>query len=460
MTQLRPIPASPPLDDPLADARTVVLGGCDTNGTFRAKRLPADRFAGGAAPAVSFSDGIWAMDLHDALQPPPSGFAHWFPSWERGYGDVVAVPDLDTLRPLPWLDRTALVLCDYRFPNGEPVRVAPRVVLRRVLERFAAFDVTPKLATEFEFTLLREDERSVEAKGYRDLEPLSPHAQGYGATRASADGDFVGRLREALEALGIAPEAWAPEGGPGQYELNVPPAEALRAADEGFLFKQAVKELALQHGLIASFMPKQATLGYGNGLHVHQSLLDRSGAPCSHDASAPDGISTAFRRFVGGQLATMRDFALLLLPTVNDYKRIVPHSGTGTTATWGVDNKTVSLRLLPHGASACRVESRVAGAGANVYLVLAALLAGGAHGLEQEVEPPPLHEGNAYVDPAAPPLPRSLEEAIGAFEQSEVTNATLGEDFVAYYAATRRWEAEQYAAAVTDWELRRYLLRG
>ncbi len=439
--------------DRLAAARTVIVGAADTNGLLRAKRLPGSRFEDGA-PTVAFSDGMWAMDLHDALQPPPPGFCHWFPSWERGYGDTFGVPDLTTARTVPWLRDTMLTLCDHVFADGSPVRIAPRAVLRRVLERFATLGVEPRIATEFEFALLRETEESVVEKGYRGLRPLSAHAQGYGGTRATADGDVVDLLRDHLDAFGLPIEAWNPEGGPGQYELNVPATDPLRAADEGFLFKQAVKEVVQQAGLLATFIPKIGAEGYGNGLHLHQSL-----AGASFDPDSADGITPIFRQFIAGQLATLREFAILLLPTVNDYKRVTPDSGAGTSVSWGLDNKTVSLRLLPHGAAKCRVEHRVAGASANVYLVVAALLAGGAHGIEQRLEPPPICRGNAYLDPTIPTLPRSLEEAADLFEASTVARDCFGADFVAYYAATRRWEASRFATAVTDWELERYLVR-
>ena len=222
--------------DPLAAARTVIVGGADLNGVFRAKQIAASRFAG-SPPAVAFSDGIWAMNLFDELQPPPPDFPFWFPSWERGYGDVLAMPDMATLRTVPWRPQTALVLCDFAFPDGTPVEIAPRAVLARAIERLERSQVRLHLAPELEFVLFRESEGSLEQKDYRGLEPLSTGGQVYGAGRAAADSELVESFREQLETLGIEVEAWSPEGAPGQYEINLPPSEPLAAADTAFVFK-------------------------------------------------------------------------------------------------------------------------------------------------------------------------------------------------------------------------------
>jgi glutamine synthetase len=253
--------------------------------------------------------------------------------------------------------------------------------------------------------------------------------------------------------------AWSPEGGPGQYELNLGPLDALEAADQGFLFKQAVKEVCALQGLLGTFMPKLDPMGYGSSLHVHQSLWDAEGAPTGRAEGEPHGISAQFRAYVAGMLATLRDFAVLFLPTLNSYKRLQPESAAGTTRSWGYDNKTMSLRVLTHEPRATRVEHRVPGADANVYLALAAMIAGGVHGVEQNLELPAPNTGNAYADAELELLPGTLDEAIEAFEGSAVARAQLGDEFVDYYAATRRWELEQFRAHVTDWELRRYLAR-
>lgn len=435
---------------------SVIVGGADTNGVFRAKRIPAARLDARGAAEVEFSSYMWAMDLDDHPQPAPEGYAHWWPSWDGGFGDVVAIGDPATLRVVPWLERTAVMLTDYRQPDGREVGMAPRNVLRRVLARAEALGVHVRMAPEYEFFVLRETEASAAEKGFRGLAPLCERPQAYGAMQGTLDTHVVGPIVDHLDAMGVPIAAWAPEGGPGQYELNLGPQGALEAADQGFLFKHAVKEICALQGLMGTFMPKLDPMGYGSSLHVHQSLWSADGSPCCLQG---DEMSPQFRSYVAGLYATMRDFALLFLPSPNSYKRLQPESAAGTTRSWGRDNKTVSLRVLTQEARAARVEHRVPGSDANVYLALAAMVAGGVHGIEQELALPDAYEGNAYADASLERMPSSLEEAIASFTGSAVARATLGDEFVDYYAATRRWELELFHAHVTDWEFRRYLAR-
>lgn len=456
----------PPEDGVLpAGTDTVLVGGCDINGQLRAKRLPAWRFAEDSAESpvtrLPFASGIFGMDLDDDLPQPPEGFPHWHPSWADGYGDIVGVLDMSTMRPVPWLDRTALVLCDFTFDDGRPLPISPRHVLRRIIGRYDRLGLEPRVAPEYEFTILRENEESLATKGYRDLNLMSPSAQMYGALRATADGGFADQLRALVEEFGIPVEAWVPEGGRGQYELNVPHADALTAADRGFLLKQAVKEITLRHGMVATFMSRPTVGRYGNGLHLNASLRTPEGTSATVDHAAPGRLSPVFRRFLAGQLAVLREFTVLLCPTVNDYKRLTPESAAGTTVSWGYDNKTVSLRLLtPRDESKWRVEHRTAGAAANPYLAIAAVLAGGAYGIEEELELPEPRTGNVYRAPDVEPLPSSLSEATDLFERSAVARRYFGDEFVDFYAATRRHEQRCFEQAITDWELRRYLLKG
>lgn len=436
---------------------TVIVGGCDVNGVFRAKRLPSRRFAARSEPFVEFSEYMWAMDIDDFPQPRPAGFTGSWPEWQSGFGDIEAVADLSTLRRVPWLDRTAVVLCDYRLPDKRAYDFAPRNVLRRVLERYEQLDLQPRLAPEFEFVVLRETEQSALEKGFRNLQPLAPRAMPYGASQGTIDNHLIGRIVDALLELRVPVEAWNPEGAPGQYELNIEHAPALEAADRGFLFKHGVKEICALAELTATFMPKLAP-GYGSSLHVHQSVW-RSGESVFHDSERADGMSPLLRHYVAGQLQTLIPFLPIWWPTPTAFKRGAPYSAAGTTVTWGGDNKTLSLRVLTHDAAHCRIEHRVPGADANVYLTFAALLAGGLYGIENELEPPPPTVGDAYANDDVTRLPTSLDSAIGTFEDSAVANEYLGEEFVQRYAATRRWELEQFQQDITDWELRRYFTR-
>lgn len=437
---------------------TVIVGGCDLNGLYRAKRMPADRFAAKDRPGLEFSEYMWAMDVDDYPQPTPEGIEGW-PDWKTGFGDIEARADLETLRRVPWLERTAMVLCDYYRLDGSEYEVSPRQVLRRILKRYEDLGLEPRMAPEMEFVVFKETEESAIAKGFRNLEPLFSHAMAYGGIRGTIDEHLIGGLVEGLRRIRVPIEAWNPEGAAGQYELNIPHAEALEAADVGFLFKQGIKEMCALQGTIATFMPKLTADDFGSSLHVHQSVWRKDGS-AFFDESCEGALSDLLRHYVAGQLRTLIPFAPVWMPTPPAFKRSGAYTAAGTTETWGRDNKTLSLRVLAHDAGSCRIEHRVAGADANIYIALAAMLAGGLYGIEKEVELPPAYEGDAYADSSLPLMPPTLDEALPAFEQSEVANEYLGEEFVRRYSATRRWEIEETRKDVSDLELKRYLVRG
>ncbi len=440
------------------EIKAVVVGGADTSGIFRAKRISARRFARTDAPVVQFSEHMFAVDISDRLQPRPDGYEGHWPAHATGLSDLDAVADLATLRRVPWLSRTALVLCDYRHPNGDPYEFAPRSVLRRVLERYRRIGLEPHLAPELEFLVFRESDGSARRKGFRDLEPLFAKAMAFGATQATVDDHILGKVVDGLTAMRVPIESWAPEGTAGQYELNVEHAPALEAADRGFLFKHGVKEICSLEGMTATFMSKLDAARPGSSMHVHQSLW-RDGEPAFFDPGANDGLSPLLRHFVAGQLSTLIPFAPIWMPNPAAFKRSVSYMGVGTSESWGADNRTLSLRVLAPDAVGCRVEHRVPGADTNVYLALAAMLAGGLYGIEHELEPPPPTVGDAFKQTELRTQPKTLDTALGAFEESPVANEYLGEEFVRRYAATRRWEAEQACVQVTDWELERYFSR-
>jgi glutamine synthetase len=328
-----------------------------------------------------------------------------------------------------------------------------------VLERYERLGLQPHLAAEYEFVVFRESEDSAMEKGFRGLRPLAPRTMIWGALQSTMDDEVIGPIVKALDAMRVPVEGWLPEGAPGQYEINMKPAPALEAADRAFLFKQGVKEMCALNGLLATFMPKLAAGQYGSSLHVHQSLWS-SGRSAFYDADSVDHMAPAMRWFIAGQLRTLIPFAPIWLPTPPAYKRILePHSAAGTTATWGPDNKSLSLRVLAPTANRCRIEHRVPGADANVYLVFAAMLAGGLYGIENQLELPPPTVGDAYTDAELMPLPKTLEDAVAGFETDAIAREYLGEEFVRYYAATRRWEVEKARQEITDCELMRYFIR-
>jgi glutamine synthetase len=418
---------------------TVILAGADTHGIMRGKRLPIVELDRAAARGIALCDVIWALPVDEVepVQPPPE-HGGYFP--RPGYPDMLAVPDLETARVVPWHDRTALVLCDFVDQEGVAVPLSPRAVLRSVVERARAMGVEPILGVELEFYVLRETPQSVLAKRPSQLEAVEERPSVYGVVAGSRQEPFAGAVRDTLREYGLAVEACNPESGPGQFEINLRAAPALQAADEAFLLKSAVKEIAGRQGLLATFMAKPRADWPGSSCHLHLSLRDADASVTHH--------------FVGGLLAGMADLTALMAPTPNSYRRFVPSSWAATTATWSVDNRSAGVRAL-----ADRVEHRQAGADANPYLAAAAALAAGLDGVQRACEPPPPVDGDVYAlpDGAVPSLPATLAEATDLLERSALARDWLGDDAVDHYVAMRRAELAAQAAAVTDWETARYL---
>jgi glutamine synthetase len=423
---------------------TVILAGADTHGIMRGKRVPIAELPRAAEHGVALCEVIWALPV-DELDPVqrPHGHAGYFP--RDGYPDMLAVPDLDTARIVPWHDRTALLLCDFVDRDGGAVPVSPRSVLRSVLARVQSMGVEPVVGVELEFYLLRETPRSVVGKRPGQLVAVDERPSVYGVVAGSRSEPFAGAVRETLREYGLAVEACNPESGPGQFEINLRAAPALRAADEAFLLKSAVKEIAARQGLLATFMAKPRSDWPGSSCHLHLSLRAAT--------------SSTMRHFIGGLLEGMAELTAIFAPTPNSYRRFAPYSWAATTATWSVDNRSAGLRAICRGDGITRVEHRQAGADANPYLAAAAALAAGLDGVRRRCEPPPAVDGDVYAlaDGAVPALPATLGEAADLLERSALARDWLGDDVVEHCVAMRRAELQAQAAAVTDWETARYL---
>jgi glutamine synthetase len=408
--------------------------------------VPIAELEGAAARGISLSEVIWALAV-DELEPVqrPAGHAGWFP--RPGYPDMVAVPDLDTARVVPWHDRTALVLCDFVDSDGGAIPLSPRAVLRSVVARARSMGVEPVVGVELEFYVLRETPQSVLAKRPSQLVAVAERPSVYGVVAASRQEPFVEGVREALRRYRLPVEACNPEAGPGQFEINLRAGPALQAADEAFLLKSAVKEVAARHGLLATFMAKPRSDWPGSSCHLHLSLGD------------DEELSSTMRHFIGGLLAGMAELSAIFAPTPNSYRRYSAQSWAATTATWSLDNRSAGLRAICRADGATRVEHRQPGADANPYLAVAAALAAGLDGVRRACEPPAPIDGDAYAlpDATAPPLPATLAEATDLLDRSALARDWLGDDVVAHTVAMRRGELAAQAAAVTDWETSRYL---
>jgi len=380
--------------------------------------------------------------------------------WHTGYGDIKLVPDSHTLRRASWLSGTAIVLADV---VGEMARIAPRTVLKEQLARATHAGILPMGAAELEMFIFKESYEEARRKGYRDLNPFGDYIEDYYILQSSRKETLIGPMLKHLIASGIQVEASKGEYGPGQYEINIAYSPLLEAADCTVLFKEICKEIAMEQGKAITFMAKPDEGKSGNSMHIHLSLWDseRSRNLFLGDGKiegVPFGVSELFQYFLGGVLAHAREIFLFFAPTINSYKRYRTGSFAPTQIVWGYDNRSAGIRAIGEGQS-FRIECRFPGADANPYLAFAALLAAGMDGVERGISPPRPVVGNAYLVEDVLQVPRSLEEALRLFRESEFTRRTFGDLVVEHYSRFAEAELEAYQVAVTDWEKKRYFER-
>jgi len=431
----------------------IKVGGFDLDGVLRGKYISKEKFLSAVKDGFGFCDVIFGWDCGDNLYDQGE-----FTGWHTGFPDLVARLDTETFRAVPWEPRTAFALADFYQKDGTPLPFCPRQTLKRIVARAEAMGFVPRMAAEYEFFVFEETPESVHQKEFRGLRPESPGMFCYSLLRASARQEFIHLLMDSLADFGVQVEGLHTETGPGAFEACIQYDSALAAADKAGIFKLAVKELATRKGLLASFMAKWSQEMPGCGGHIHQSLADaETGANAFADPNGQYGCSEVARRYLAGQQQALPELMPLICPTINSYKRLVPGFWAPTTATWGIENRTNALRLIP-GTSpkATRIETRVVGADACPHLAMAACLAAGLHGIQNRLEPTPPTAGNAYAESQAPTLPRSLAAATDRMRQSALAREWFGEPFVSHVCMTRDWECREFEKAVTDWELRRY----
>ncbi|HEX3566921.1 MAG TPA: glutamine synthetase family protein [Acidimicrobiales bacterium] len=433
---------------------TVVVAFPDLQGRPVGKRVTGPFFLEHVlAHGIEVCDYLLAVDVD--MDPLPG---YRFANWDSGYGDMNAVIDVDTIRPLPWLEGSALVLCDLLTMQGQPVEVSPRQILRRQLERAAEHGLVVKCATELEFYLFRDSFEEAAAKGWQDLSPHADTIEDYQLLQTSRDEYIIGRIRNEMLRAGIPIEFSKGEAGRGQHEINVTYGDGLEVADRHVVFKNGVKEIAAQHGRAATFMAKWSMDSVGSSCHLHTSLWDAtSGAPLMAGGAGedhPSDLSVVGRQFLAGQLHAGRQLAWCFAPYVNSYRRYVPGSWAPTALVWGDDNRTCGFRVVGHG-SGRRVENRVPGADVNPYLALAAAIAGGLWGIDHGTTLEPGFVGNAYEADDVPRIPTTLVEAIAELESSEVAVEAFGPDVHHHLVNTARQEWSKANQVVTDWELAR-----
>jgi glutamine synthetase len=412
---------------------TVLLAFTDMQGRLQGKRLTAEFFLDSVVDHGA--EGCNYLLAVDVDMNTVSGYA--MSSWELGYGDFEMKPDMDTLRPVPWHDGTALVIADLAWSDGSPVLASPRQILRRQIDRLAERGMTAWAGTELEFMVFRDTYEDAWNKAYRDLDPANYYNVDYSMIGTARVEPLVRRIRNSMAAAGMAVENAKGECNFGQHEINFLYGPVLQTADHHSIYKTGAKEIAHQEGCAITYMAKYDERE-GNSCHIHLSVRDGDDNPVFHDS------------FLAGQLACMRELTLFYGPNVNSYKRFVEGSFAPTAVAWGNDNRTCSLRVVGHGKSK-RLELRLPGADVNPYLALSAIIAAGLHGMDKQLPLEPPYEGNAY-ESDKPRVPETLRDARELFADSEVTVEAFGQEVVDHYLNYADVELAAYNRAVTDWE--------
>jgi glutamine synthetase len=436
-------------------AGKVKIAFSDIDGVLRGKYISAEKFLSVIESNSGFCDVIFGWDMGDAAYNNVS-----YTGWHTGYPDAAARIDLNSFRKIPWEHDIPFFLGEMMSADGKALAVCPRQLLKKVLKDAQDLGFNPCFSQEFEWYNFAESPRSAAEKEFRNLQPLTPGMFGYSILRTSLQHDFFTDLFDLLKKFDVPLEGLHTETGPGTYEAAIQYAGLPEAADRAILFKTAVKEIAYRHGIMASFMAKINENLPGCGGHIHQSLQDKkTDKNLFYDAKDPMSMSAVMKQYIAGQLYCLPLLLPLYAPTINSYKRLVEGGWAPTTLTWGVDNRTVALRVLNRSEKSCRLETRVVGADVNPYLAMAAALASGLYGIKNKLvlnQPPTA--GNGYMDASNGFLPRTLEEATRRMKESVVVNEILGEHFTSHFIQTREWEWKQHLKPVTVWELKRYFV--
>jgi glutamine synthetase len=442
-----------------ADARALVearglshvkLGVVDLDGVIRGKYVARDKFFSALESGFKFCDVIFGWDSNDQLYDQSK-----FTGWHTAFPDANARIDPASCRDVPMEGDMLFFLGEFEDAAAE---LCPRRLLRRVVDRAAGMGLAATVAAEFEFFVFDETPQSVREKGFRDLKNLTPGWFGYSMLRSSVESDFYHTLLKLCDDMDMPLEGLHTETGPGVLEAAIQYTDALAASDRAVIFKTFAKVLAERQGKMMTFMAKWSNAYPGQSGHLHLSLRDAAGKAVFHEAGRPGNMSDTMRWFVGGQQALLPELLAMVASTVNSYSRLIPGFWAPTDATWGIENRTCALRVIPGSPSSQRVEFRISAADINPYLAIAAALGSGLWGIEHKIEPDAPISGNSYAvtHPAERALPRTLSEAADRLIASSAARNLFGDVFVDHYAMTRYWEEREFRKAITDWELARY----
>jgi glutamine synthetase len=427
----------------------------DIDGIMRGKYLSKDKFFSALESGFGFCDVIFGWDLNDQLYDNVK-----FTGWHTAYPDAMVRIIPESCRDLPLENDNGkdmlLFLCEF---VEKASRVCPKNLLNRILKKADDMGYIAYSALEYEFFVFEETPDSVRQKHYQDLKPWTPGYFGYSVLRSTVKSDFYFQILNMSEKMDMSIEGLHTETGPGVLEAAIGVDEAGAAADKAFLFKTFCKALAQKNQLMATFMAKWSHDLPGQSGHIHLSLKDKkTGTSAFYDPTQPHSMSKTQRHFMAGVQKYLPEFMVMFAQTVNSYSRLVPGYWAPLNATWGLENRTTALRLIPGSSKSQRIEVRIGSADANPYIALAAALGAGLYGIEKELEPEPMVVGNAYTQtfPDHLKLPNTLWDSAQRLKQSEAAEYLFGKEFVEHYAATREWEERQFRRHVTDWELQRY----
>lgn len=428
----------------------IKVGLFDVDGVMRGKYMSKEKFFSSLDNGFAFCDVILGWDSKDQLYDNVT-----YTGWHTGYPDAPVRIIPNSCRSVPFEDDMLLFIAEF---DGEAEKLCPRGLLQRVLKKASKMGFRATAAFEYEFFMFNETPDSVREKGFKNLNPISPDFFGYSMIRNSVHAELYRDLLKLCEEMDMPIEGIHTETGPGVIEAALAHDNASNAADKAALFKTFVKVWAQRNDMMATFMAKWSGDLPGQSGHIHLSLTNNDGTSAFYDANKEYNMSDIQRHFLAGQQHLMPEFLSMIAPTVNSFSRMVPGVWAPLDATWGVENRTTALRVIPGSAKSQRVEYRLAAADANPYIALAAALASGLYGIEHQLEPTPQVKGNAYEQehPKELTLPATLFEAAGVLKQSQAAKAMFGEEFVAHYAASREWEEREYRNHVSDWELSRY----
>ncbi len=430
---------------------TVIAAQIDMQGRLMGKRFHADYFIKSAVDETHSCNYLLATDMEMLTVE-----GYKATSWEAGYGDYIMKPDLSTLRLIPWLEKTALVLCDVQdHDNHKDVEHSPRAILKKQIARLEKMDMKAMMATELEFHIFKQNYEEAHATNYQNLEPISPYNEDYHIFQTTKEEGLMRAIRNGLNGAGILVENTKGEADAGQEEINVKYCEALEMADNHAIVKNGIKEMAFLHGNAVSFLAKWSLKAAGNSSHIHQSLWSKDGEPLFYDKNEKYAMSKLMRSYLAGLLAHASEITYFLAPYINSYKRFVAGTFAPTKAVWSMDNRTAGFRLCGAGTKSVRVECRIGGSDLNPHLALAAQIAAGISGIENEMQLEDEFIGDAYGGTNVREIPKTLREAARALDKSKMLREAFGQDVIDHYVHAANHEQNEYDRIVTDWEVNR-----